>query len=107
MNNTILNNGLPKYPQPTVTSGGSANSAATPAAAPGAVGAPTGDQVKLTDSALVLQQAARSDQASPIDSKRVEQIRQALADGSYTVSPGRIADRMLAMDSQMGGTGKA
>jgi len=34
-------------------------------------------------------------------------VRQALADGSYKVDAGRIADRMIAMERQLGDTGKA
>ena len=105
MNNTILNNGLPKFPPASSATGSS--TASTTTASTSTVPAPTGDQVNLTDSALALQQAARADQSTAIDPKRVEQVRQALANGSYSINPGRIADGMLAMDQQLGGTGKA
>jgi negative regulator of flagellin synthesis FlgM len=106
MNTTIPNNGLPKFAQATGNSGNgpaatAAASADAAAAAPGA-----NDQLKLTDSALALQEAARTDDTSAIDSQRVERLRQALADGSYKVDAGRIADRMLALDQQLGGAGK-
>jgi negative regulator of flagellin synthesis FlgM len=42
-----------------------------------------------------------------VDQKRVEQIRQALADGSYSINPARIAEQLLALDQQLGGTDKA
>lgn len=107
MNNTILNNSSPNYPQAATPNGGVASSTASVAAAPSATGASTDDRVKLTDSALALQQAARPDQGDSIDAKRVEQVRQALTNGSYSVNAGRISERMLAMDRQLGGTGKA
>jgi negative regulator of flagellin synthesis FlgM len=107
MNTTITNNGLPKFPQTTNSPGNSA-SAGTAAPADAALAAPrNGDQLKLTDSARALQEAASQNETAPVDAKRVEQIRQALADGSYKVDAGRIADRMLAMDQQLGGTDKA
>lgn len=34
--------------------------------------------------------------SAPVDSERVQQIRQALADGSYPLSPAKIADAMIA-----------
>ena len=107
MNTTITNNGLPKFPQAT-SNPGSSSSAGSSAPADGMAAARrNGDQLKLTDSAQALQEAARQKDASPIDARRVEQVRQALADGSYKVDAGRIADRMIAMDQQLGGTGKA
>ena len=107
MNTTITNNGLPKLPQAGsgTGSGTSANAAAAPEAS---VAAPrNADQLKLTDSARALQEVARLGDASPIDAKRVDQVRQAIADGSYKIDAGKIADRLLAMDQQLGGTDKA
>lgn len=107
MNTTISNNGLPKLPQAAGQPGNSAapesSASATGAGAPAAK---ADDQLKLTDSAKALQQAARTD-ATPVDTQRVERVRQALADGSYKVDTGRIADRMIAMERQLGDTGKA
>lgn len=106
MNTTITSNGLPKFPQAT-NNPGSSSSASTAVSTEAASAAPhNGDQLKLTDSAKALQEATRMNDASPIDSKRVEQVRRALADGSYKVDAGRIADRMLAMDQQLGGADK-
>src|SRR5690606_5775885 len=81
MNTTIPNNGLPKFTQ---TTGSSGNGPATTASgsADAATAAPKADdQLKLTDSALALQQAARADDSAVIDAPRVERLRQALADG--------------------------
>lgn len=105
MNTTITNNGLPKLPQPAAGQGSGA-SQGTAAAGGDAVGsaAKSDDRVRLTDSARALQDAARTGDAAAIDSKRVETIRAALADGSYRIDPAGIADRMLALDAQIGGT---
>jgi flagellar biosynthesis anti-sigma factor FlgM len=107
MNTTISNNGLPKLPQAAGQAGNSAApESSASAAGAGAPAAKADDQLKLTDSAKALQQAARTD-ATQVDTQRVERVRQALADGSYKVDAGRIADRMIAMERQLGGTGKA
>ena len=107
MNTTITNNGLPKFPQATNTPASSSSASATASAESAAATPRNGDQLKLTDSAQALQMAGRKQDAAPIDSKRVEQLRRALADGSYKIDASKIADRMIAMDRQLGGTGKA
>ncbi len=107
MNTTISNNGLPKLPQASVSQGSSAQTGAAPTAGTAdAAGTPTGgvDKVNLTDSARALSEASRSGDASPIDTAKVERIRQALASGTYQVNPERIADGMLSMEHQMAGT---
>ena len=107
MNTTISNNGLPKLPQTGVSQGNGAQGGATagPATTDAAAGpAGAADKVNLTDSARALQQAARSGEASPVDSAKVERIRQSLAAGTYQVNPERIADGMLSMEHQMAGT---
>lgn len=106
MNTTISNSGLPKFPQATNSTG--TGSAATTAATTGSATAAStsDDQLKLTDSALALQKAARPGDTASIDSQRVEQVRKALADGSYKIDAGRIADRMLALEQQLGGASK-
>jgi negative regulator of flagellin synthesis FlgM len=107
MNTTISNNGLPKLPQ--ASNGPGSGSATTTAASAGTTTAApkSDDQLKLTDSALALQEAARPGDTAAVDPQRVEQVRKALADGSYKIDAGRIADRMLAFEQQLGGTGKA
>jgi len=37
----------------------------------------------------------------------VDQIRAAIADGSYAINPARIAEKMLTLERQLGGMGKA
>ena len=107
MNTTITNNGLPKFPQATSNPASSSPASATASAESAAATPRNGDQLKLTDSAQALQMAARQQDASPVDTKRVEQLRRALADGSYKIHASRIADRMIAMDHQLGGADKA
>lgn len=107
MNTTISNNGLPKFTPATSSSASGAATTGGASVASAAAAPRTDDQLKLTDSALALQQAALPDHAAAIDPKRVEQVRKALADGSYKIDASRIADRMLALEQQLGGTGKA
>jgi len=108
MNATISNNGLPNFNPVPGNNGNGPAPAATAQPDSGSSLPRADDQVKLTDSARALQAATHSaDSAAVIDPQRVAQLRQALADGSYQVNPGRIADRMLALDQQIGGTGKA
>lgn len=106
MNTTISNNGLPKFTQATNGSGnGSTPATAAPAGSASAASQPD-DQLKLTDSARALQQAARPDEAAAIDPQRVERVRQSLANGSYQINPGHIADKMMSLEQQIGGTDK-
>lgn len=102
MNTTISNNGLPKLPQPPSGQGSATQNATgtTGSEAASSTGA-TDDRVQLTDSARALQEAARTDSGATVDTKKVEQVRQALANGSYKIDPSRIADRMLAVESKL------
>jgi negative regulator of flagellin synthesis FlgM len=104
MNTTISNNGLPKLPQANSSKGNAPSQA--PAGAAGTEagsGAGAADKVNLTDSARALQQASRAGDSSPIDTAKVERVRQALAAGTYQVNPERIADGLLSLDSQIAG----
>jgi negative regulator of flagellin synthesis FlgM len=103
---TISNNSLPKLGQ---ANAGKAKASTAPSAggtdAPGASAA-TGpaDQLKLTDSARAIQNAARSGDSAPVDGAKVARIREALASGSYQANPQKIADSMLSMEHQIAGT---
>ncbi|GLQ99948.1 hypothetical protein GCM10007863_43680 [Dyella mobilis] len=57
--------------------------------------------MKLTDSARALHQASSAD--SPVDTAKVEQIKKALAAGTYQVDPNAIANRLTSMESQFSG----
>ncbi|MBD8871228.1 flagellar biosynthesis anti-sigma factor FlgM [Rhodanobacter sp. DHB23] len=106
MNTTISNNGLPKLQQTTGPASSSQAADSSSAAGSGAPVAQADDQLKLTDSAKALQQASRTS-ATEVDSQRVEQVRQSLANGSYKIDAGRIADRLVSMERQLGGASKA
>jgi negative regulator of flagellin synthesis FlgM len=103
MNTTISNSGLPKLTQATTSSGNGSAAASTASTGSGAAASKADDQLKLTDSALALREAAKPGDTAIVDQQRVEQIRQSLADGTYQVNPGRIADRMIALDQQLEG----
>jgi negative regulator of flagellin synthesis FlgM len=60
----------------------------------------TDDSVKITDSAKALDAASRSD---AIDTKRVDEIRSKITDGTYKPDAQAIASKFLAMETQMGG----
>ncbi|HEY9510955.1 MAG TPA: flagellar biosynthesis anti-sigma factor FlgM [Rhodanobacter sp.] len=107
MNATISNNGLLPFTPPASGSGSGSTATAGASASSAGASSKVGDEVQLTDSARALQEAARPDDGAVVDHKRVDQIRQALADGSYTINPARIAEQILALDQQISGTDKA
>lgn len=106
MNTTISNSSLPKLQQTTNLGGNSQATDSSSAVSSGTPAAQTDDQLKLTDSAKALQQASRT-HSTEVDSQRVEHVRQALADGSYKIDAGRIADRLVSMERQLGATSQA
>ncbi len=54
------------------------------------------DQVTLTDTARRLSDLTQTASAQPaVDSQRVAEIRQAIADGSYQVNAERVADKLM------------
>ncbi len=58
-----------------------------------------GDTVSLSDTAIRLGQLGVAVENQPVvDTKRVEQVKQAIMDGSYTVDPTRIAEKMMELD---------
>lgn len=57
-------------------------------------------QVKLSNQAQRLQAIEdRLGDLPEVDSARVEQLRQAIADGSYQPDSGRLADKLIALES--------
>jgi len=64
--------------------------------------APASDSVRLTGEAEGLQAMQRELGAPGIDVARVNEVRAALADGSYRIDPQQIATRMLALESELG-----
>lgn len=61
----------------------------------------TDDSVRITDSAKALDAASRGE---GIDAKRVESIRNRIAEGTYKPDAQAIAGKFLAMEGQLGGT---
>ncbi|HEY5613250.1 MAG TPA: flagellar biosynthesis anti-sigma factor FlgM [Lysobacter sp.] len=61
------------------------------------------DSIRLTGEAEGLQALERQLGAAPagIDVARVNELRAAIADGSYRVDAQQVADRMLALDSAL------
>jgi negative regulator of flagellin synthesis FlgM len=110
MNTTISNSGLPQLQQAN-NAASSGTATALSSNAGHAAGAPpppkADDQLKLTDSAMAMHQATRADDAAAVDSQRVDRVRQSLANGSYQINPGKIADKLISMEQQLGATGKA
>lgn len=103
MNPTIKPGG-PTLPQPA-TSGTRPNVASNAeGSAPGRASAgavQSNDRVQLTESARAIGAATQSADA-PVDSQRVEQIRQAIAAGTYKVDAHSVADRIISLDKQIG-----
>jgi negative regulator of flagellin synthesis FlgM len=59
--------------------------------------------VHITDSASRLASIEQMLREMPaIDEARVAQVRSALADGTYTIQPEHIADRLLQLEKALG-----
>ena len=60
------------------------------------------DTVKLSGVAELARVVARQlASGAPVDEARVQEIRQAIADGSYTVDPARIARKLIDADAEL------
>lgn len=102
MNTTISSNGLPQLPLANTNTDSSANQASTTSSATGSSATQANDSVRLTDSARALHQASNAN--APVDTSRVEQIKQSLASGTYKVDPNAIASSLTSLEGQIGGT---
>lgn len=61
--------------------------------------APADSQIKLSNQAQQLQAIEERLRELPeIDSARVAQIKEAIADGSYNIDSGQIADKLIALE---------
>ncbi|MGE7992459.1 flagellar biosynthesis anti-sigma factor FlgM [Pseudomonas sp. NPDC089554] len=88
---------------PSVTGGVRGNSAsATPEKAGEAPKASaSGEAVHLSQEAQQLQQIREKLREQPeVNSARVAQLKQAIADGSYQVDAGRVASKLLDFEAQ-------
>lgn len=101
-----ISSAMPPQAASTPTPGASGKRGAQTAAADAAPVA--ADNLALTDSARAMQEAASAQaSASPsFDAAKVASVRAAIANDSYSVDAGRIADKLVAMERQMGGHGK-
>jgi negative regulator of flagellin synthesis FlgM len=60
----------------------------------------TADTISLSDNAVQLGKLDNSSVAAPVvDTKRVEQIRQAIENGSYEVNAEKVADKLMQFES--------
>jgi len=60
----------------------------------------TADTVSLSDNAVQLGKLDNTAVSTPVvDTQRVEQVRQAIKDGSYEVDPAKIADKLMQFES--------
>ena len=58
------------------------------------------DTVSLSDHAVQLGKLEQSASPAPVvDTQRVEQLRQAISNGSYEVDPEKIADKVMQFES--------
>jgi negative regulator of flagellin synthesis FlgM len=80
------------------------NSASASAAAVIAKATTTGNGVQITDSARQLAALEQAIRAFPdVDQAKIDQIRNAIANGTYQVSPERIADKLMQLENQLSG----
>jgi negative regulator of flagellin synthesis FlgM len=75
------------------TNSPSGESAATPA---------TTDRISLTGEARQLQELEAQLASQPVvDSQRVEAVRSAVENGSFTINPQRIAEKMMSLEEAL------
>ena len=60
----------------------------------------TTDTVSLSDNAMQLGKLDNSSIAAPVvDTQRVEQVKQAISDGSFKVDAAKVADKLMQFES--------
>ncbi|MGH8227934.1 MAG: flagellar biosynthesis anti-sigma factor FlgM [Steroidobacteraceae bacterium] len=85
---------------------------AVPPALPGPTGASPLDSsggsgsIHITDMASQLAALEQATQALPaVDTARVTALRTSIEQGTYTVSPDQVADRLIQLERSLGGLG--
>ena len=64
--------------------------------------ASTLDTVSLTDSAAMLVKMEKAVNDAPVvDTQRVEDIRKAIANGSFAIDTNRVAEKLLSFESRL------
>ena len=104
MTNKIGNNGVDNRPVQVGTdkSVKRAKDVSAPAPVADSKVANANDGVRITDSArqlAALEQAIRT--LPDVDEARINEIRTAIENGSYEVSPDRIADKLIRMENEL------
>ena len=60
------------------------------------------DTVSFTDSAALLANVEKTLQDTPVvDTQRVEDIRQAIANGSFEIDTARVAEKLIGFESRL------
>lgn len=59
------------------------------------------DSVALTAATQEIKKTFASSSASPVDIDRVNSVKKALADGSYTVNAEKVAKKLIEFEKQM------
>jgi negative regulator of flagellin synthesis FlgM len=60
----------------------------------------TADTVSLSDNAVQLGKLDNAAVSTPVvDTQRVEQVKQAIKDGTYEVDPAKVADKLMQFES--------
>lgn len=57
------------------------------------------EEVALTSASQEIQKTVESPSSTPVDINRVNEVKKALANGSYTINPTRIAEKMIQFEA--------
>lgn len=98
-----IDGGVPVARPPAALNSSATTRAGSERSQPVAIATPA-DSVRLTGEAEGLQALERQLGAAPagIDVAKVNQVRAAIADGSYRVDPQEVATRMLGLERALG-----
>lgn len=59
------------------------------------------DSVSLTQSAQQLSDVQKKGSEAPVNQEKVDRLKQAIADGEYTVNPESLAKKIATLESQI------